>query len=174
MAPTSYQSPHVGDKADKHTYSQSSESNMSHSQSTVAQVLEQKGRDVVTVRPGDTITTVVETLRDHRIGAVLVTDQNGAVKGILSERDIVRRMADTPGKTLPQKVEDLMTREVQVCSPEDPLFEVLKHMNEGRFRHMPVMEGTALVGVVTVGDVVAFRLNELEYEALRMRQMIVG
>ena len=174
MAPTSYQSPHVGDKADKHSYSQSAESNLSHSKSTVAMVLDQKGRDVVTVRPTDTIVTVVETLRDNKIGAVVVTDQNGTVKGILSERDIVRRLADTPGHTLPQKVEDLMTREVQVCSPEDPLFEVLKHMSEGAFRHMPVMEGDALVGIITVGDVVGFRLNELEYEALRMRQMIVG
>ncbi|WP_300518841.1 CBS domain-containing protein [Aliiroseovarius sp.] len=174
MAPTSYQSPHVGDKEDKHTYSQSAESNLSHSQSTVANILEQKGSDVVTVRPSDTIGTVVETLRDKRIGAVVVTDQNGAVVGILSERDIVRRLADTPGRTLPQKVEDLMTREVQVCNPEDPLFEVLKHMNEGRFRHMPVMKDDAMVGIITVGDVVGYRLNELEYEALRMRMMIVG
>lgn len=120
--PTSYQSPpHVGDKEDKHTYSQSAESNLSHSQSTVANILEQKGSDVVTVRPpGDQIGTVVETLRDNRIGAVVVTDQNGAVVGILSERDIVRRLADTPGHTLPpQKVEELMTREVQICHPPE-------------------------------------------------------
>ena len=104
----------------------------------------------------------------------MVTDQNGALQGILSERDIVRRMADTPGQTLPQSVEALMTREVQTCAPEDRLMDVLKTMTEGRFRHMPVLSDGRLCGVITIGDVVHFRLQELEYEALRMKQMIVG
>ena len=75
----------------------------------------------------------MNTLRDKRIGAVVVTDQNGTLQGILSERDIVRRMADTPGQTLPQSVEDLMTRDVKTCAPEDLLNDVLKTMTEGRF-----------------------------------------
>lgn len=174
MAPTSYQSPSRGDKADKTTYSQSAESNLSHSQTTVAKLLEGKGDAVFSVRPNDTIHSVVNTLKEKRIGAVLVTDQNGALQGILSERDIVRRMADTPGQTLPQSVEDLMTKDVKTCTPDDLLNEVLKTMTEGRFRHMPVLRDGNLCGVITIGDVVHFRLKELEYEALRMKQMIVG
>ncbi len=174
MAPTSYQAPMRGDKDKKTTHSQTTGSNLAQSQTTVAKLLEGKGDSVFSVRPNETIHSVVNTLKEKRIGAVLVTDQNGALQGILSERDIVRRMADTPGQTLPQSVEDLMTREVKTCSPDDPLNEVLKTMTEGRFRHMPVLRDGNLCGVITIGDVVHFRLKELEYEALRMKQMIVG
>ncbi|MCG7521595.1 CBS domain-containing protein [Ruegeria sp. Ofav3-42] len=174
MAPTSYQPPTRGDKADTSTHSQSVESNLSHTQTTVAKLLEGKGDAVFSVRPNDTIHSVVNTLKEKRIGAVVVTDQNGALQGILSERDIVRRMADTPGQTLPQSVEDLMTREVKTCSQDDLLNDVLKTMTEGRFRHMPVLSDGNLRGIITIGDVVHFRLKELEYEALRMKQMIVG
>lgn len=174
MAPSSYQSPSRGDKADKTTYSQSTESNLSYAQTTVAKLLGGKGDAVFSVRPNDTIHSVVNTLKDKRIGAVVVTDQNGALQGILSERDIVRRMADTPGQTLPQAVEELMTKDVKSCTPDDLLNDVLKTMTEGRFRHMPVLKDGNLCGVITIGDVVHFRLKELEYEALRMKQMIVG
>ncbi|MCE8514383.1 CBS domain-containing protein [Ruegeria pomeroyi] len=174
MAPSSYQAPTRGDKADKTTYSQSASSNLAQSQSTVADLLGGKGDAVFSVRPGDTIGQVVNVLKDKRIGAVLVTDQNGALVGILSERDIVRRMADTPGQTLPQQVEGLMTREVQTCAPDETLNAVLKRMTEGRFRHLPVLRDGKLCGMVTIGDVVNFRLRELEYEALKMKQMIVG
>ncbi|MBO9433150.1 CBS domain-containing protein [Ruegeria sp. R13_0] len=174
MAPTSYQAPTRGDKQDKSTYSQSTGSNLSQSQTTVAKLLEGKGDAVFSVRPTDTVHTVVNILKEKHIGAVLVTDQNGALQGILSERDIVRRMADTPGQTLPQSVEDLMTKEVQSCAPDDTLNAVLKTMTEGRFRHMPVVRDGLLCGMITIGDVVHFRLKELEYEALRMKQMIVG
>lgn len=174
MAPFSYQPPTRGDKTDKHTYSQTADSALSHDQSTVAKLLEKKGDAVFSIRPGDTIAHAVQALRDKRIGALLVTDQNGTMQGILSERDIVRRMAETPGQTLPQLVSDLMTREVKTCAPSDYLIDVAKVMNEGRFRHMPVMEDGHLCGMITIGDVVNFRLQELEYEALRMKQMIVG
>ncbi|TMV05657.1 CBS domain-containing protein [Ruegeria sediminis] len=174
MAPTSYQAPMRGDKEDQHTYSQTPESNLSHAQSTVAKLLEGKGDVIVAVRPADTIHHVVELMKEKRIGAVLVTDQNGDLQGILSERDIVRRLAETPGHTLPQTVEELMTRDVHTCTPDDYLMDILKRMTEGRFRHMPVMKDGHLCGVISIGDVIHFRLNELEYEALRMKQMIVG
>ncbi|MEQ9695574.1 CBS domain-containing protein [Shimia sp. SDUM112013] len=173
MAPSSYQAPSRGDKSEK-TYSQTKQSNLASSSTTIAKLLAEKGSDVITVRPNDTIANVVTILRDKGIGAVVVTDQNRAVKGILSERDIVRRMADTPGQTLPQAVEDLMTKEVQSCAPGDSMISVLQRMTDGKFRHMPVMEGDSLAGMITVGDVVNFRLKELEYEALQMKQMIVG
>lgn len=174
MAPSSYQAPKRGDKVEKTTYSQSTESNLSHAQSTVSKLIEGKGDAVFAVRPNDTISQVVGVLKDKRIGAVVVTDQNGSLQGILSERDIVRRMADTPGQTLPQSVEGLMTKDVMTCSPDDLLIDVLKKMTDGRFRHMPVLTDGDLKGMITIGDVVNFRLNELEYEALRMKQMIVG
>ncbi len=174
MAPSSYQPPTRGDKAESTNRSQSVETNLSHSQTMVAKLLDGKGDAVFSVRPNDTIHSVVDILREKRIGAVVVTDQNGTLQGILSERDIVRRMAETPGQTLPQSVADLMTTEVKTCSPEDYLNDVLKTMTEGRFRHMPVLSDGNLRGVITIGDVVHFRLKELEYEALRMKQMIVG
>lgn len=174
MAPSSYQPPTRGDKAQTGTYSQSTESNLSHTKTPVSKLLEGKGDVVFTVRSNDTIHSVVEILKEKRIGAVVVTDQNGALQGILSERDIVRRMADTPGQTLPQTVDALMTRDVRTCSPDDLLLDVLKTMSEGRFRHMPVLRDGHLCGMITIGDAVQFRLKELEYEALRMKQMIVG
>ncbi|EDZ44907.1 CBS domain protein [Rhodobacterales bacterium Y4I] len=174
MAPFSYQPPTRGDKAGQQSHSQSAESNLSHGQSTVAKLLEAKGDAIFAIRPNDTVGHAVEALRDKRIGALVVTDQNGALQGILSERDIVRRLAETPGHTLPQLVEDIMTREVKTCKPDDLLIDVAKVMNEGRFRHLPVVKDDRLCGMITVGDVVNFRLQELEYEALRMKQMIVG
>lgn len=174
MAPSSYQAPTRGDKTDTSTHSQSVESNLSQSHSTVAKLLEGKGDAIFSIRPTDTIREVVRILKEKRIGALVVTDQNGAAQGILSERDIVRRMAETPGQTLPQTVDELMTRDVQTCQPNDLLMDVLKRMTEGRFRHMPVVSEGRLCGMITIGDVVHFRLKELEYEALRMKQMIVG
>lgn len=174
MAPTSYQAPMRGDKHEQESHSQTVESNLSHAQSTVAKILEGKGDAIVAVRPTDTVHHAVELMKEKRIGAVLVTDQNGDLQGILSERDIVRRLAETPGQTLPQNVADLMTKEVETCTPDDYLIDILKRMNEGRFRHMPVMQDGRLCGVISIGDVINLRLNELEYEALRMKQMIVG
>jgi CBS domain-containing protein len=174
MAPTSYQAPSRGDKAAKETYSQPVESNLASSQTPVSKLLDSKGRNVIAMRPGDSIKDIVALLSEKRIGAVAITDQNGALQGILSERDIVRRMAISGDSVQTQTAEDLMTRNVVTCAPGDALTEVLKRMTEGKFRHMPVQDGTVLCGMITIGDVVNFRLTELEYEALRMKQMIVG
>lgn len=175
MPPSSYQAPTKGDRKTNTTVSQSIETNLSSTTTTVAQLLEKKDGNIISVLPKDTIKTVVELLREKRIGAVIVRDESGTMLGILSERDIVRKMAETPGQTLPQKVEDLMTSKVIACTPSEPLVTILRKMTEGRFRHMPVVsESGDLLGIITIGDVVHFRLNELEYEALRMKQMIVG
>ena len=172
--PSSYQAPSRQDKTHATTHSQSSKSNTSHETATVQKILDKKGSDIFSVRPQNTLLEAVEILRDKRIGALLVKDADGKLQGILSERDIVRRLADTPGQTLGQRVEDIMTTEVEVCAPGDPLLSVLRKMTDGRFRHMPVVAGDALVGMVTIGDVVNYRLNELEYEALQLKQLIVG
>lgn len=172
--PTSYQAPSRGDTSKDRTQSQSLSSNLGSGQASVGQVIDAKGGDVFSVTPEDTIATAVTHLRDKRIGALVVTDASGALVGILSERDIVRKLADTPGQTLPQKVGDVMTAKVETCAREDALISVLRRMTEGRFRHMPVVDDKGLCGMLTIGDVIGHRLTELEHEALQMKQLIVG
>ena len=172
--PSSYQSPSRGDQAKKTSHSQSVESNISHETATVEQLISKKGGTTYTISSSDTLSTAVSVLRDRRIGALLVTGTDGQLAGILSERDIVRKLAETPGQTLPQTVGENMTAKVETCTPSDVLVTVLRRMNEGRFRHMPVVEDGKLCGMLTIGDVVNYRLNELEYEALQLKQMIVG
>lgn len=174
MTPSSYQQPMRGDKSHDRTVSQSVDSNLSSEAATVGQILAKKGGALVSVKPGDTVATAVQVLKEKGIGALLVLDDAGTMQGILSERDIVRKLAETPGQTLPQLVEGLMTRKVVTCTPADPLDTVLKMMNDGRFRHMPVLDGGKLCGMISIGDVVNHRLVQLEWEALQMKQMIVG
>ncbi|MEM8878157.1 MAG: CBS domain-containing protein [Pseudomonadota bacterium] len=172
--PSSYQAPMRRDRISKKTVSQSQKTNTATDTATVQKLIDKKGRGVFSIRPDDTIADAVKTLRDKRIGALVVTDADGEMQGILSERDIVRKLAETPGQTLPQKVSDNMTRNVVTCTPSDPMITVLQRMTEGKFRHMPILEDGKLVGVLTIGDVVNYRLNELEHEALQLKQMIIG
>ncbi|MEM7523357.1 MAG: CBS domain-containing protein [Pseudomonadota bacterium] len=172
--PASYQAPMRKDQAASRTYSQSMASNTAADVSLVSDVLARKGNAVFTIGPEETLGAAVRVLGERGIGALVVTDEAGALRGILSERDIVRKLAETPGQTLPKKVGEIMTRDVKTCGPKEPLVSVLKTMSAGRFRHMPVVDGGKLVGMVTVGDVVHARLNELEQETLQLKQLIVG
>ena len=170
--PSSYQAPMRGDRKDERTKSQSV--NLANAQPTVADVLSGKSGDVFSIGPDQTLSEAVVLLRDKRIGALVVTDTTGALGGILSEREIVRKLAETPGQTLPQTVRSVMTDKVETCAPSDSVVTALKQMTAGRFRHMPVVDGSALVGMVTIGDVINHRLNQLEHEALQLKQLIVG
>lgn len=172
--PSSYQSPNRGTREPSEQRSQSAETNTPKSNTSVAQVLAQKGKDIFSVRPQTALEDVVEMLRAKRIGAVLVRDADGSLAGILSERDIVRKLSDIGKDAMTLTAEDAMTRYVQTCDAQDHLLTVLRVMTEGRFRHMPVLEDGRLVGVVTIGDVVSHRLKELEHEALQLKQLIVG
>lgn len=172
--PSSYQAPTRKDAQDTRTHSQTQQSNLRAVEARVRQIIDGKGGKVISIRPQETLGKAVEVLRDNRIGALVVTDANGALIGILSERDIVRKLADTPGQTLPQKVEDVMTTDVVTCEMDDSIVGVLRRMTDGRFRHMPVVDGENLCGMVTIGDVVNFRLTALEHEALQLKQLIVG
>ena len=161
------------------TSSQSIQTNMSAAQATVAHVLESKSDDMFWIAPEDTVGHAVEVLRDKKIGALMVKNPQGELVGILSDQaihqiDVVRRLADTPGHTLPQKVADLMSTEVKTTTPNESLVTVLRRMTDGRFRHMPVMQEGQLVGLISIGDVVNYRLTALEYEALQLKQLIVG
>ena len=141
----------------------------------VHQILKSKAAEgVVTVGPDTSISEAAKILGERGIGTVLVSEDGTTAQGILSERDIVRKLADAPGRTLPHKVEDIMTRDVVVATPDEPLVTVLQRMTKGRFRHMPVVASNELVGMITIGDVVQYRLNELEHEALQIKQLIVG
>ncbi|MEM9139600.1 MAG: CBS domain-containing protein [Pseudomonadota bacterium] len=172
--PSSYQAPNRRDAMRGKTFSQSTATNLAKDNSTVQTLLDGKGGDVYSIGPRETLAQAVTVLSEKRIGALLVTDANGMLQGILSERDIVRKLAATPGQTLPQTVEENMTREVVTCAPNDTLVSVLQKMTKGRFRHMPVVRDEQLCGMVTIGDVVNHRLRELEHEALQLKQMVVG
>ncbi|MCH2096284.1 MAG: CBS domain-containing protein [Rhodobacteraceae bacterium] len=170
--PTSYQAPMRQDREAPGSKSQAV--TLSDQNASVSNIIDTKGAEVFSITPGETLGRAVEALRDHRIGALIVTDASGTLAGILSERDIVRKLADTPGQTLPQQVGEVMTTKVQTCTPDESLVSVLKRMTSGRFRHMPVVKDGNLVGMVTIGDVINHRLVQLEHEALQLKQLIVG
>ncbi len=172
--PSSYQAPNQRPVEKTKTVSQSTHSNMATKTATVQDILDAKGHDVFAISPQDTLRDAVKVLQEKKIGAVLVTNANGAISGILSERDIVRKLAETPGQTLPKKVSEVMTTSVQTCGPRDALITVLRRMTDGKFRHMPVEGDTEVVGVISIGDLVSYRLTELEHEALQLKQLVVG
>jgi CBS domain-containing protein len=140
----------------------------------IGQILAGKGRDVVSTRPDATIADVAKLLKAKRIGAVVVIDPRGGLCGIISERDLARGLADHGAKLLDMRVSELMTPEVVTCSPDDGLDKLMKQMTEGRFRHLPVIEDGKLAGIISIGDVVKHRLQELENEAHLLHDYIAG
>jgi len=140
----------------------------------VSQILKNKAEGVLTVAPGSTIKEVVDLLTNKRIGAVVVSETGKDVKGIVSERDIVRELCRSGAVCLDHKVETVMTRAVLGCAPSDNTDSVLETMTSKRFRHMPVMEGNDMVGFISIGDVVAARLSELQMEKDALTGMIMG
>ena len=140
----------------------------------VRQVIAQKELDVVTTRPEASIAEAAALLEEKNIGAVVVTLPDGAISGILSERDIVRGLPEHGGNLLDKKVGDLMTKDVTTCTPEDRIDDVMKLMTSGRFRHLPVVADGRLAGIISIGDVVKNRLRELESETSDLRQYISG
>jgi CBS domain-containing protein len=129
----------------------------------VANILDGKGHDVLTVAPESSVAALVKLLAEKRIGAVPVVDGAGRVKGIVSERDIVRALAGDP-TVLDRKVETLMTREVQTCVLQDTVANLMEIMTRGRFRHLPVVEDSKLIGIISIGDVVKQRVAEAQSE----------
>jgi CBS domain-containing protein len=130
---------------------------------SVQHIIAQKGRHIESVGPDVKIAQAILHLASKRIGAVLVMDGSGLIIGILSERDIVRALVAGPN-ALDDRVRDHMTETVITCSPDTSLAEVMELMTKGRFRHVPVVEGDVLVGIVSIGDVVKHRLAEMENE----------
>ncbi len=139
---------------------------------TVAAILEAKGRGVVTTTAGVTIAEAVELLVHHKIGALVVVDKSVHVVGIVSERDVVRCVARGSADALAQSVEFLMTRPVMTCTEDETINEVMTRMTRGRFRHLPVVANGRLTGIVSIGDVVKARIEQVEREADEMRAYI--
>jgi len=135
----------------------------------VAAVLKRKGSHVVSITPDQTIAEAVDLLSQKGIGAVLVLDSTGGICGIISERDIVRGLAEQGADAVTQRVDTLMTRDVHPCSPKDTVAAVMTVMTHRRHRHLPVVDEGKLVGIISIGDVVKQRLidTDLEVETLR-------
>lgn len=140
----------------------------------VKQIFKQKDNRIITVQPGDTVATATEVLKRENIGAVMVGGPDGALSGILSERDIVRAMPEHGPDIFKLTVEQLMTRDVVTCSSDDRVNDLMKKMTAGRFRHLPVVDNGSLTGIISIGDVVKSRLEELEAEASQLRDYIAS
>ena len=135
-------------------------------------ILKDKGTAVETIRPDATIADATDRLKTKRIGVLVVSANGTSVDGIISERDIVSGLADYGASLLDQRVEALMTRAVKTCSAEDTVISVMELMTDRRIRHVPVVQDGALAGIVSIGDAVKSRLQELESEASHLRDYI--
>ncbi len=140
----------------------------------VESILEAKGRDILTIPSDAKVAEAARMLKEHRIGALVVSDDGSTAAGILSERDIVHAMVDHGAAVQDLPVSDLMTREVITCAPDDAIVDLMTQMTERRIRHLPVVEDGVLCGMVSIGDVVKNRIAEVETEASAMREFITG
>ncbi|MGD9918277.1 MAG: CBS domain-containing protein [Paenirhodobacter sp.] len=141
----------------------------------VQQILKTKGDDgVVTVMPGSTLAQAAQVLATRKIGAVIVSEDGKRAAGILSERDIVRELGRHGVSALTLSVEEVMTRKLVTCTRDCTTEKVMERMTEGRFRHMPVMEGEEMIGLISIGDVVKARLSDLHMEKEALTGMIMG
>jgi CBS domain-containing protein len=137
----------------------------------ISGILARKGSSVITAPPSTSVTEFIRLLAEHRIGAVVVVS-DGRMVGIVSERDVVRRLAAAGAAALDQQISELMTSELVTCTPEDSLDDIALLLTERRIRHLPVMAGDELAGIVTIGDVVAARLRELEQTRAQLESYI--
>ena len=141
----------------------------------VSQILKSKPEgNVITIVPGASVAEAVALLSEKKIGAVIVSSDGKRPAGILSERDIVRDLGRRGSVCLDEKVEALMTRNLISCAPGESADTVLEKMTAGRFRHMPVMDHGEMVGIISIGDVVAARISELAMEKDALEGMIKG
>ncbi|HVV23923.1 MAG TPA: CBS domain-containing protein [Pseudonocardiaceae bacterium] len=138
----------------------------------ISDVLRRKGHEVATVAPTATVEQLVATLGEHNIGAAVVTDDERLI-GIVSERDVVRRLRDRGAELLSAAVAEIMTADVLTCAPGDTVDQLAEIMTERRIRHMPVTEDGRLVGIVSIGDVVKSRISQLETDREQLESYIV-
>jgi CBS domain-containing protein len=137
-------------------------------------ILRAKGAAVATIRPDATVRDLVHGLREERIGAMVVTEDGRSVLGIISERDVVRGLAELGPKILDAPVADRMTQNVVSCRPGDGVKQVMAVMTQRRVRHLPVLCDGVLCGIISIGDVVKNRLDEMEMETNVLREAYIG
>jgi CBS domain-containing protein len=140
---------------------------------TVGIILASKGREVVTIEPGASLAMAVQLLAEKRIGAAVILGADRHIAGIISERDIVRVLAERGAGVLDEPVSRTMTRKVETCNESDPLVSIMGRMTAGKFRHMPVVDQGRLAGIVSIGDVVKHRLQQMEQESVALRDYIM-
>lgn len=140
----------------------------------VSAILESKGQEVLTASGDDRLVDAARSMADRGVGALVVTDEHGGVQGIVSERDVVRRVAAEGAEALEQRVAEVMTRSVTTCSPATGTTELATTMTEGRVRHLPVVEEGRLVGIVSIGDVVKSRIDELATQTESLERYVTG
>lgn len=140
----------------------------------ISDVLASKGSEVATLSPETPLPDLVELLASKRIGAVVVTDPGGGIAGIASERDVVRRLHALGADLVSATVAEIMTADVQTCGPADPIDAVLQVMTRGKFRHLPVVADGRLAGIVSIGDLVKVRIDELQVERDHLEAYISG
>ena len=139
---------------------------------TVAKILKSKGTRVATTRPDATIEATAKRLAQEGIGALVATNDAGDVVGIISERDIVRALAAHRDRLLDMPVSALMTQSVAICRSDTEVDQIMVRMTSERIRHVPVVEGGRLAGIVSIGDVVKYKLDEMESEVRALREYI--
>ena len=139
----------------------------------ISDILRHKGATVVTIEPSGAVSQLLAELASHGIGALVVADKSGVV-GIVSERDVVRNLGERGASVLENAVSDIMTTTVVTASPGDDVDSVATIMTERRIRHMPVLDGAELVGIVSIGDVVSSRMRQLEQDRGQLEQYITG
>ncbi|AWK88895.1 CBS domain-containing protein [Azospirillum thermophilum] len=140
----------------------------------VAAVLKRKGSRIISARPTDTVAEIATLLTQNRIGAVLVQDGDGQPQGIVSERDIVRAIARLGASALDLPATELMTRELVTAGPDDTVAQMMEVMTERRIRHVPILEGGQVIGLVSIGDVVKARIDDAELEVESLRGFVAG
>jgi CBS domain-containing protein len=140
---------------------------------TVRAILSGKGGDVTSIAPGATVADAVKLLATHRIGAVPVTDATGVV-GIFSERDVIYCLASKGAAALDKKVADVMTSPALTVDTDAPIMSALSMMSRRRIRHLPVVEDGSMVGFVSIGDLVKYRIDKIEAEAAALRDYIAS
>ena len=139
----------------------------------ISEVLKSKGDDVVTVSPAETVRSLVTTLAERNVGAVVVSSDGTSIEGIVSERDVVRGLVDGT-ELLDSPVSTIMTAEVRTASPTDTVHDLMLLMTEHRVRHVPVVVAGRLHGIVSIGDLVKSRIGELEFERDQLESYVSG
>lgn len=140
----------------------------------ISEILDDKGRQVHTALPWTTIAQAVARLDDAGVGALLVCDSDGRIRGIVSERDVVRGLTRHGRSLLDMQVQEVMTRNVATCAPDDTVAMAMAKMTSGRFRHLPVLDRGELVGLVSIGDLVKHRVREMELETGILRDSFIA